>query len=189
MTKTYPDLVRGNPDRFQRSFRDLLSSKGRNHNQDLLRSYYIALADSPIGATERAVKQLMRDRSTFLPPAGELRELADTIGLEDYYETLPPTPKPDSTPDEARLQAMDRFFNMWEALAEKGPMTKLRAKHQSMAPPRVACPDCRDAGWTFATNPLTAKTLGYAAEFASRCHCSQSNPELERRRLNRKLHR
>jgi len=188
MTKTYPDLVRGNPDRFQRSFRDLLSSKGRNHNQDLLRSYYIALADSPIGATERAVKQLMRDPSTFLPPAGELRELADTIGLEDYYRTLPPKPTPVSTPDEARLQAMDAFFSTWEALAGK-PMPHLRAKHQSMAPPRVACPDCRDAGWTFATNPLTAKTLGYAAEFASRCHCSQSNPELERRRLNRKLHR
>ena len=189
MTETYPDLVRSNPERFERTFRDLLSSKGRNHNQDLLRSYFIALADSPISATERAVKQLMRDRSTFLPPAGELRELADTIGLEDYYETLPPKPTPVSTPDEARLQAMDRFFNMWEALAEKGAMTNMRAKHQSMDAPRVSCEDCRDAGWTFTRDPRTEKTLGYVAEYASRCHCSQSNPELERRRLNRKLHR
>ena len=189
MSEEYPALVRGNKERFEKAARRLFGSKGQTVTTDKLASYYISLADSPIQHAEQAARELMRRPDTFVPPAGVWRERADTLGLEAYYLTLPPKPTPVSTPDDGRLQAMDAFFSKWEALAGKGRMTHMRARHQSMDAPRVSCPDCRDAGWTFATNPLTAKTLGYAAEFASRCHCSQSNPELERRRLNRKLHR
>ena len=189
MSEEYPALVRGNKERFEKAARRLFGSKGQTVTTDKLASYYISLADSPIQHAEQAARELMRRPDTFVPPAGVWRERADTLGLEAYYRTLPPKPTPVSTPDDGRLQAMDAFFSKWEALAGKGRMTHMRARHQSMDAPRVSCEDCRDAGWTFTRDPRTEKTLGYVGEYASRCHCARNNPELERRRLNRKLHR
>ena len=82
----YPALVKDEPIRFADAFTALAASKNTPADELKIRAYAKVLADSPIEGTEQAAKRLMATASPYLPPAGEWRSLADTIGLNAYGE-------------------------------------------------------------------------------------------------------
>ena len=187
----YPALVKDEPVRFADAFTALAASKNTPADELKIRAYAKVLAHSPIEGTAQAAKRLMGPASSYLPPAGEWRSLADTIGLEAYSDALAsaqPTPRETEQEEEARLRAAQRMF-VSELRKYLSPDTVRRIERRLSAThvPTWYCTDCFDSGCVAApADSRDVQRVGYVADRVRTCHCYRVNPVLERQRVSQR---
>ena len=187
----YPALVKDEPIRFADAFAALAASKNTPADELKIRAYAKVLADSPIEGTEQAAKRLMATASPYLPPAGEWRSLADTIGLNAYGEALAaaqPPPRAMERNEESRLRAAQVGF-VTELRKHLSPDTvdKIEKRLSTTHVQTYYCDFCADSG--FVSAPQDTRDLervGYVADRVMTCHCYRVNPALERQRVGQR---
>jgi hypothetical protein len=185
----YPALVKDEPKRFADAFTALAASKNTPADELKIRAYAKVLSDSPIAGTEQAAQRLMATPSPYLPPAGEWRSLADTIGLEAYGAALAaaqPTP-PTEEGDEARLRAAQRgFLAQLRQHLSPDTVAGIERRLSTTHVPTVYCETCNDSGFVSVRDPRDHQRVGYIAHRVKTCHCYRLNPVLERQRVNQR---
>jgi|GEM_PF-1784349 len=186
----YPALVKNERKRFVLCFTSLASSKGGQADEIKLRAYFQALSDSPIEGCERAAEQLSRAPGPFLPDAGTWRDLADSLGLQQYeadLKTVQPAPRTVAQGEEARLRtAQAEFIATLRQFVRPETADAIARRIQTSAVPTYYCATCQDSGFIRApADPRDQQRVGYIAERVQTCACYRSNPVLERDRAAR----
>jgi len=192
-------LTRDSPERFNRVFNFLASSKNAKTDEVKLEASFLVLSDLPIESVEVAAQALCKEANPFMPDDGSWYQLADNLAHENLVRELSQTKQltapEDVVMEDKRREARAKFL----ASLEGKFGAEVADRYSRIIPdgpiPLFHCHQCQDTGWreyNCTRQELCASCKQrqfylYDHTWVEHCVCWHTNPRLEQHRAQSKL--